>query len=386
MKRILYIWQAGYPWDVRVEKICLALRDNGFDVTLMARWKPGQAEKESIDGIHVIRVGYGLPSQASIPLSANPLWYKAIYQTVRELRPSIIIPREILLTEAAARAARELHIPVIMDMAEHYPAAIREWKKYTGNPLLRFLVQTAKIPDYIEKKAVRASDGIITVCQENSDRLAVQYTYPVENLQVVNNTPSRALFNNFALSENPQPTRFAHHGFLTEERGLSTFLRGFSLAKNKYPSIELTLAGDGESYNELQSLVKDLKLADSVTLSGSYSYKDVLPMYEKTDIGVLPYRNDVFRNHSIPNKLFDYMACGKPLLVSQTKPTRRIVEETRAGIAVDCSQPETIAQGISNLLESDTISMGRNGRKAFLEQYNWEYDTAQLVQFIYRYL
>lgn len=386
MKRILYIWQAGYPWDVRVEKICSALRDNGFEVIILARWKPGQKEHETLDGMHIVRVGYRLPSQMTIPVSLNPLWYQAIRKSIDKFQPSLVIAREILLAEAAAKLSHRSGIPVIMDMAEHYPAAMREWKKYMHNPFLRFLVQTAQVPDYVEKKAINASDGIITVCQENSNRLHTQYQYPYDALQVVHNTPSRKLFADIELHYTLPSRQFAHHGFLTEERGLSLFLQGFKLALQQHPSMKLTLAGEGESYNDLRLLIEQLALQQSVILSGGYTYSDIMPMYTATDVGILPYRNDEFRNHTIPNKLFDYMACGKPLLVSQTKPMQRIIEETQAGIAVDCSQPITIAQGIITLLESNTISMGKNGRKAFLEKYNWENDAGHLLEFLQYYL
>ena len=42
MPKILYIWQGGFPWDVRAEKICLELISRGCEATLLARWVPGQ--------------------------------------------------------------------------------------------------------------------------------------------------------------------------------------------------------------------------------------------------------------------------------------------------------------------------------------------------------
>ena len=53
---------------------------------------------------------------------------------------------------------------MLIDMAEHYPATMRTWKKYQGNALARFLVFWAKVPDLVERRSVGLADGIITVC------------------------------------------------------------------------------------------------------------------------------------------------------------------------------------------------------------------------------
>ena len=82
--KILYIWQAAYPWEIRAEKVCLALREAGYEVTLLARWKVGQSLKEDCQGIRVIRVGQCLPGSASLPVPLNPVWSSAIRRTIQE--------------------------------------------------------------------------------------------------------------------------------------------------------------------------------------------------------------------------------------------------------------------------------------------------------------
>lgn len=385
MKRILYIWQAGYPWDVRVEKICNTLRDEGCEVTILARWKPGQLQQETLHNITIVRVGYQLPSIASLPISHNPVWQKAINTTVDRIRPHMIIPREILLAEAAAKSAKKYSIPVIMDMAEHYPAAMREWKKYTATALGRLLVQTIKVPDILEKRSVHLMDGIMTVCQENSDRLLREYGYPFMNTQVVNNTPSLYMSQIEHKRTLSSPRHFAHHGYITAERGLDTLVQGIALLLPSYPLLQLTLAGEGETLQALQQLVRTLSLSAHVHTPGGYKHENVQQMYQQTDVGVLPYWDTEFRNHTIPNKLFDYMAFGIPVIVSKAQPMKRIVEETGAGIAADCSTPQGIATGIEVMLQQDMAAMSKNGIKAFQEKYNWENDTKTLLQFLQNY-
>src|SRR5690348_12105190 len=113
MAKILYVWQAGYPWEIRVEKVCLALKEAGHDVTLMARWKPGQPAREERDGLRIIRVGERLPGAASLPVPFNPVWAAAIRKAIGEWAPDLVIAREIMLAEPAAAACRRRGIPLI---------------------------------------------------------------------------------------------------------------------------------------------------------------------------------------------------------------------------------------------------------------------------------
>lgn len=386
MKRILYIWQAGYPWDVRVEKICHSLRDEGLEVIILARWKPNQPQQEIINNITIIRVGYQLPALASLPISHNPLWQKAIHRTIEKFRPNIVIPREILLAETAAKSARKYGIPVIMDMAEHYPAAMREWKKYTTTVLGRFCVQTIKIPDMLERRSVQLMDGIITVCEENSDRLAQEYGYPLTSTQVVNNTPHLSILQTTQKERHSPPLYFAHHGYMTAERGLDTLVEGMARLFPSYPPLQLTLAGEGEMLPLLQQLIQTLNITAHVHTPGGYEHTNLPQLYQQTDVGILPYWNTEFRNHTIPNKLFDYMAFGIPIIVSEARPMKRIVEETGVGIAADCSTPQGIANSIEIMLQQDMAVMSKNGIKAFQEKYNWERDKELLVGFLSSYM
>src|SRR5271157_3875970 len=185
--KVLYIWQAKYPWEIRVEKVCHALRDAGHEVTLLARWKVGQALEENCQGIRVIRVGRRLPAAASLPVPLNPVWAAAIRRTIEDLRPELVLAREIMLVEPAASVCRQRGIPLIIDMAEHYPATMRAFDKYQRG-IMGLLVFKLGVPDRVERRAVSMADGVITVCGEQNDRLHSQFGYLHDRMAVVHNT------------------------------------------------------------------------------------------------------------------------------------------------------------------------------------------------------
>ena len=99
----------------------------------------------------------------------------------------------------------------------------------------------------------------------------------------------------------------------------------------------------------------------------------------------MPYKNDEFINTTISNKMFDYMAMGKPMITSLAKPMQRIIKETQTGISVDCDSPKAIAEAILSIKELDIQNMSRNGIIFAKQKYNWQNDFANLASYIERF-
>ncbi len=381
--KILYVWKSEYPWDVRTEKFALSLVENGFDVVILSRWKKGQKKEEFLDGYKIIRVGERKPRKLTLPVSPNPIWRKEIRRAIENEKPDLIIVREIMLAEAAAKLARKYRLPIVMDMAENYPAAMKEWKKYNSSLFSRFLVRELKLPEIVEKRSVPLMDGVIVVCDEQIERLAATYGYPRDKTTVVHNVPLKKLFENAKAKKPSSPLVFGHHGYATAEKSLVNFLKAFLEASKANQKIKFAIAGEGDSIPELKRIAAG---SPNVVFLGSYGKNDLPKILESFDVGVIPYQINDFNNYTVHNKLFDYFAAGLPVLVSRNRPLFRIIEETEAGIAVDCENPNEIAKKILEFESLDLEKMSAKARKAFLEKYNWELESKKLIKFVKQYL
>ncbi len=328
--RALIIWQSVYPWEVRIEKLADSLLSMGHDVTVLARHGAGAPAEEVLSsGLRVCRVGAGLPRAMSVPVSPNPVWIRAIAASVTRLEPDLIVARDIPLAEAAGRVGRARGIPVVMDMAEHYPGAMRSWRKHRENPVSRLLVHRLRVPDLFEKRAVRLMDGVITVCEEQNERLHASYGYARDRMRVVNNSPRRAWFSGARKGPSKVPRVFGHHGHMTPERGLDVLLEAFHHVQAEVPDVELHLAGSGETAADVGASIRKLGIEQRVRLTGRYTHADLDRLYGAIDIGVLPYPPNELINHTLSNKIFDYMACGKPVITSAAAPMERLVKQHR---------------------------------------------------------
>lgn len=385
MPKALYVWQASYPWDVRTEKVCKALTKHGYETTILARYKDGQKEKEIIDGVKVIRAGYKLNRNFTQPISENPVWKNAIRQAIESFKPDIIIPREILLATACSQLAKWKNIPVIIDMAENYPAAMKDFKKYKNGFLAKLLVHRLNIPERVEKRAVLKADGIFCVCDEQVERLNFHYKYPFDKMTVVHNTPEIDFFKNSRIGSSIPPAIFGHHGFTSGDKNIEKFLKGFISATENNNKIHFIIAGDGESMADYKRIIKETNAINAVTSSGTYKIGELPSIISKFDVGVIPYQISDFNNFTIHNKLFDFFACGKPVFLAETVPFKRIIAETKAGICVDCESEAAIHRAILDFDKLDLKKMSENAFNAFKNKYNWEKDSAILIEFVKKF-
>ena len=386
MASILYVLGVKLPDEVRAEKICRALVKDGHSVTVFSRWFPYMKEREEYQGYSVVRFGKNLKSWQSSPVSFNYFWQHALKQEVKRITPDLIITREILLAGASNQIARQKSIPSLIDMAENYPSAMRSWKKYQTNCISRYAVNTLRFPDLLEKRAVAEADGIIVVSNEQLQRLQKNYNYPIENIEIVQNTPELLIFDKVKKGCNSPPKIFGHHGYFTLNRGLENLVRGFELAATVLPDIQLCMHGTGETFEDIEQLISKSTFKERIELHGEYNLSQVAEIYEHTDIGILPYRPDEHINTTIANKLFDYLACGKPVIVSEAIPMRRIIEETGAGICADCSTPESISTAIQQISTANVAEMSQNGQKFAEKKYNWAIDSERLCKFVLKFI
>lgn len=399
MPKVLYVWKGAYPWDIRADKVCRAFSSSGWDVYILARWVDENSEFEILaNNIKVIRTGFKAPQYRTYPVSFNPIWKKAIMKLVNQVKPDLIMPRDIMLAELCGKIGKKYNIPVIMDMAENYPAAMKGWKKYRRTFLSRLVVHKLKIPELVEKRAVKLMDGIITVCYEQNERLKSVYYYEINKTCVVHNTPETGFFIKKRLAEKSDSSKdnlfkenqkkliFGHHGYTSDEKSLVKFLYGFEQASQENENIEFHIAGTGESIEELKLLVENFNSKERIKFYGEYSYEDLPEIIGNWDIGVIPYQLNEFNHYTIHNKIFDFFAMGKPVFCSETRPFVRLINETGAGITVNCESEFEIRDGILKIYNMDLYEMSKKGLEVFNNYYNWSIDSKRMLEFVNKYL
>jgi len=138
-------------------------------------------------------------------------------------------------------------------------------------------------------------------------------------------------------------------------------------------SFRLRIAGkvfDGyaTAFDALLAPIRDL-----VDITGAYDVADLPALYESLDVSLLLYGKAAF-GHVTPTKLFESMACGVPVVVSNTGDMPEIVRAAQCGVVVDAADPQDIARGLEQITtdRASLQAMSANGLRAAHDHYTWE--------------
>jgi glycosyltransferase involved in cell wall biosynthesis len=117
-------------------------------------------------------------------------------------------------------------------------------------------------------------------------------------------------------------------------------------------------------------------------LSGQYDLFILQGIYR---YNLVPHNDSEHTQTTVPHKLFQYMIAGKPVIVSDVRPLKRIIEETHSGLVFKANDPRSLAQALINLCYTPGLGeqSGHNGRQASTGPYAWRHDARRLIN-LYR--
>ncbi len=160
-------------------------------------------------------------------------------------------------------------------------------------------------------------------------------------------------------------------------RGLDKYLQAAVTVIREYPNAKFYVIGRAPAGDVewMQQFIREHALDANVEFTGWVPFEHIPEYLAGADIGILLLQPVSENNRmGIPNKLFDYMAASLPVVACDFPNVGQIVRSTRSGILVDPTDPGQIATAILDLLKQPdrARTLGRNGREAFEQTYNWE--------------
>lgn len=113
---------------------------------------------------------------------------------------------------------------------------------------------------------------------------------------------------------------------------------------------------------------------DNIEVVAHVPYEEVFDHIKVSNAGLILFKPTHFNNAiGLPNKLFEYMACGIPVISSELPEIKRIIATSDCGVLVNPNDPNDIADKINYLIDNPDIAeqLGRNGYNAVMQKYNW---------------
>jgi glycosyltransferase involved in cell wall biosynthesis len=383
--RVLYVWDADYPWDVRTEKICLTLTQQGHHVVIAARNREGKPRREALpEGLVERLPAFRVPGGdwLSFPAFFNPVWLRHLSRMGVRHRIDIVIVRDLPLAPAALLASRG-RWPVVLDMAENYPAMIADiWTDGRARPL-DVLVRNPRIVAAVERFTVRHAAHILTVVEESKERVE-RLGVPAHRISVVSNTPPISRVAPLVPRTSSEPLRIVYLGLIEKHRGVEELLLAAQELAAAGVEYALDMVGDGKDYAYMRRRAADLGLtAPRVVFHGRLPHHEAIAILRSAQVGVVPHHARESWNTTIPNKLFDYMAAGLAVVSSDAAPAARIIRQTGAGLLFASGDATDLAEKLTEMQDLAAWDRYRRlGQQAVLLRHNWESASSVLLEII----
>ena len=393
MNILMVLSTKKYPPDGRVEREARDLIRDGHNLFLMARRGPGQSAREVVDGVGVIRIP--LPFQRMKAASDVTYFFFQRYfiffyiiWACRKHSIDALHVHDLPYAFATAWAGRCLGLPVVFDMHEWYTVMLRasfDAKAYRKfKPFAWVLLAMMRMEERI---ACRWASKVIVVAEEHIERIRL-LGVSRENIVVVTNTEDSDYFSSLPideaiLEEYSGDFVILYVGVINPHRGLSTAIKAMARVIQEIPNAKLVIVGDGVTRSELVELVENMKLEKHVVFPGFQPFAKLPSYIEASVCGLIPHISTPHIETTMPNKIFQFMMLGKPVIVSSTRPMTRVVNETNCGLTFQVEDDRSLAETIIKLKDERLCrELGENGRTATQDRYNWQ-ETVRALLAVY---
>jgi glycosyltransferase involved in cell wall biosynthesis len=370
--------QAVYVHDINRHLVL-----HGHKVCVVAPGKPGAAERETFDGVEVVRFPFELPedltygrvaqSKVSTMGRINRVVTMARYMAA-QYRHTVIEGRRfgaqivhghwaIPTGPALVASAMRLGIPsvitlhggdVYVNVAEGYDFPTRWYIR----PILAWTLRKA---------------NALTAISEDCKMHALRAGAHEENLVVVMNGADLRRFS-------PQPPDSAEASAfgpqmvfacrqLFPRKGIRVLIEATAKLISKYPKLKLIIAGDGFERPALEKLSRELGIADRTTFLGWMPNKELPPYFRGCAVSVIPSLEEGF---GIPAA--EAMGCEAPVVATDAGGLPEVVADGVTGLIVPKGNADALAAAMDRLLGDPQLRqrMGKAGRQRALERFDWD--------------
>ncbi len=365
--RIAMVTRQAFPEDIRIEKEAGSLIEAGHEVFICT---PSSGQ------IGDCRERYQV-IEFDDSFSAFSALAGSLHRVLQALEPQVLHVQDTPASLDGYLAAKSLALPLILDIHEIWPSLVLE-----NSPTVTHReVFWSKSLEIREAITSFAADIVLTVVGEAT-------RYYMEKYHFLNGrTFSICNFEIAKRLENIRPSdevkdlncfKVAYVGGLDGPiRGIEEVILAAALLSNE--NVRFLIVGAGRHMEWLQQLVAELKLKKNVRFLGSKRFRDAMEIVAASDLCLVPHRNCISTQNTLPHKISQYMALRKPVVSTNLAPIKRLFHS--AFFPWEPRTPQKLVELINSAREnsSQAQEIAQRAYNLVSEKYRWEEEGKRLA-------
>jgi glycosyltransferase involved in cell wall biosynthesis len=324
-------------------------------------------QRETVDGIHVLRVGTFLAANRGKfrrVLSFVSYMLVATLVALFQPRPDVLIATspQFFCGWAGVMVAALRRLPFILEIRDIWPESIQAVGLAPRKLLMRIL-------ERMERRMYASAWRIVTVGDGYKQKL-MQRNVPASKIEIVTNGIDRELFtagerDTEILDAYGLAGKFvcAYVGTIGMAAGLDVVLRAARIFRDRgRDDIRFLLVGDGATRLELQARALDQGL-DNVIFTGLVGKPMVPRILRSVDACLVHLRKRELFESVLPSKIFEASGMGRPVILGVKGCAASLLREARAGICIEPENEHDLVKAVESLAADPRFAraLGTNG-------------------------
>jgi glycosyltransferase involved in cell wall biosynthesis len=343
-------------------KMCSSLASSGYEVVLVVADGLGN---ESSAGVKIVDAGGRVENRFFRMIKTSLSIYRAALKldgSLYHFHDPELIPIGLLLKLRGKIIIFDSHEDYVSELLhkDYLPRIVGRVISIAYSRLERF---ATKRFDAIVAATTRIAEVIESY--SNKNKVVVINNYPL-----VTDLPEKSQHSSKSIDA-------VFVGAISDVRGVYELVESL----NYDQGIKLTIAGTFSTH-KVENRITALPGWKLIDFRGQVSRAEVFELLAISRLGIVTYLPTPNHVASQPNKLFEYMSAGIPVVASNFPLWKHIIEGNNCGICVDPDSAKSIGAAVRRLIDNPKIcaEMGANGMRAVIEKYNWEKEKIKLIE------
>lgn len=350
-KRVCIISKFLYENDTRLQQQAKTLRTANFNVDVLCLCG-NHCNYKVVEGINV----YGVIKPVAKDTIIKYLWstikfgiasFIKLQQLSFRKKYDLIVVHTLPESLIFISLIQKLRgTKVLLDVRD---TSVELFDSKWGNGKRKLLKKLVRISSDI---SCNYADKIITASPGFEEKL-IERNVPKHKISIIYNSADTSIFKFYKEREYKKITsgaKIVYHGTIAERFGIDIAIESIAILQSKIPNSKFHIFGfyEDEYKAKLKILISKLKLENLVFLNGRESLQNLYNFIKKSDIGIVPYRNDEFMQLALSTKMFEYVASGLPVVAARLKPAEFILND-QCIFYSSPDKPEEFASSIEKL-------------------------------------